>query len=136
MSTPVPVPRAAVALAPRERRVKDMLQRIEATVAELRHRHTAVTFQVVARTAGVSRTFLYENPEARKLIEVARERGEGASRPERHHGSEAETAWRERALNAEDRLKTRTRRSDDSAPAWASCSVRSATWRPAGRTSR
>lgn len=37
----------------------DMLQRIEATVAELRHRHTAVTFQAVARKAGVSRTFLY-----------------------------------------------------------------------------
>lgn len=78
MSAPASPPRTAAALAARERRVKDMLQRIEATVAELRHRHTAVTFQAVARKAGVSRTFLYENPEARSLIETARERGEGA----------------------------------------------------------
>ncbi|QNP70638.1 hypothetical protein IAG44_15130 [Streptomyces roseirectus] len=106
MSAPASPPRTAAALAARERRVKDMLQRIEATVAELRHRHTAVSFQAVARKAGVSRTFLYENPEARKLIETARERGEGAGRPERQHSSEAEVAWRERALNAEDGLKT------------------------------
>ncbi|MET7914264.1 DUF6262 family protein [Streptomyces avermitilis] len=54
----------------------------------MRHRHTAVTFQAVARKAGVSRAFLYENPEARNLIETARERREGAGRPERQHGSE------------------------------------------------
>ncbi|MFF0034255.1 DUF6262 family protein [Streptomyces avermitilis] len=113
-----------------------MLQRIEATVAELRHRHTAVTFQAVARKAGVSRAFLYENPEARNLIETARERREGAGRPERQHGSEVGAA----CVNARSTPKTgsrpHTRRSGDSAPAWASCSVRSATWRPAGRTSR
>ncbi|WP_406190919.1 DUF6262 family protein [Streptomyces sp. NBC_01017] len=77
-----------------------------ASCLSARESSTAVTFQAVARKTGVSRTFLYENPEARNLIETARERGEGAGRPERHRGSEAETAWHERVLNAEDGLKS------------------------------
>lgn len=51
MSAPASPLRTAADLASRERRVKDMLERIEATVAELRHRHTAGTFQAVARKA-------------------------------------------------------------------------------------
>ncbi|MFJ9968803.1 DUF6262 family protein [Streptomyces avermitilis] len=82
-----------------------MLKRVEATIAELTRRRTPVTFQAVARKAGVSRTFLYEHPEARQLVESARDRGDGRQRVDRQRESDAEAAWRERALNAEDGLK-------------------------------
>jgi chromosome segregation ATPase len=63
-----------------------------------------VTFPAVARQAGVSRTFLYENPEARALVEQAVHRT-GRPHTPADRDSEQETTWRERALNAEDALK-------------------------------
>jgi hypothetical protein len=53
----------------------------------------------------VSRTFLYDNPEARAAIATAMaEVGERRQRMLADHDSEQKT-WRERALNAKDALK-------------------------------
>ncbi len=70
----------------------------------LRRDKTPVTYPAVARRAGVSRTFLYENPDAHTLVLEAIT----ATARQRVHGPEAgaqqETSWRERALNSEDAL--------------------------------
>ncbi len=67
---------------------------------------TPVAVAAVARRADVSRTFLYDNPEARRIVEagaaqVAGRRAEG--RQTEHQALQA--TWRERALNSEDALK-------------------------------
>jgi predicted nucleic acid-binding Zn-ribbon protein len=64
-----------------------------------------VSFAAVARRAGVSRTFLYENPSARQQVSVAIERSGERRRfaDDRLHGEDQ--SWRERACNAEDALK-------------------------------
>lgn len=60
----------------------------------------------VARSADVSRTFLYDNPEARTAITAAMaQAGEHRSQILADQDSEREATWRERALNAEDALK-------------------------------
>jgi chromosome segregation ATPase len=60
----------------------------------------------VSRRAGVSRTFLYENPDARDAVATAiadadQRRGQALVEQDEQH----EATWRERALNAEDALK-------------------------------
>ncbi len=61
----------------------------------------------IARLAGVSRSFTYENAHARAVVDAAQNR----SRNEAHHqisarSTQQDASWRERALNAEDRLVT------------------------------
>ena len=78
--------------------------------------------------AVVSRTFLYENPDARALMEAAgtahtarRQRDQAAQ------DSKAEASWRERALNAEDALKAAHDENPRRAPASGSFPASSAT---------
>jgi chromosome segregation ATPase len=59
----------------------------------------------VARRAGVSRTFLYDNPEARAALATAVTGDNPPSRRRLVSPGEHEPTWRERALNAEDALK-------------------------------
>lgn len=65
----------------------------------------------VARGADVSRTFLYDNPEARRgeartvVAAAMAQAGEHRSEILADQDSEREVTWRERALNAEDALK-------------------------------
>jgi chromosome segregation ATPase len=63
----------------------------------------------VARRAAVSRTFLYDNPEARAAVATATATADDG-RPSRRRLTSTqdprEPDWRERALNAEDALKT------------------------------
>jgi Family of unknown function (DUF6262) len=66
MSTPTTPPTAA-AIAARRARTVQMLQRVRDTVQRMRREKAPVTCQAVARRAGVSRTFLYQNPDARAL---------------------------------------------------------------------
>ncbi|MEY9930754.1 hypothetical protein ABH926_005401 [Catenulispora sp. GP43] len=87
----------------------------------------------VARRADVSRTFLYDNHEAKQIIEAGTAQAAGR----RAEGREAEqqsmeASWREQALNSEDALKPRTPRSRASASRSPSSSARSANWTPAG----
>ncbi len=54
----------------------------------------------------VSRTFLYQIPDARALVTQAAAQGTGERvREQADHVDQQEASWRERALNAEDALK-------------------------------
>jgi chromosome segregation ATPase len=74
----------------------------------MRRDRAPISVAAIARRANVSRTFLYTNPDARNLLHLA------ASRADVPHAAGSETGgddpreapWRERALNAEEALKT------------------------------
>ncbi|MGA4844828.1 DUF6262 family protein [Streptomyces sp. G5(2025)] len=68
--------------------------------------HTPVTVAAVAPTARVSRTFLYQNQQARTLVEQAVRTSSSHPEPSnrRSHTQPTQPAWRERALNAEEAL--------------------------------
>lgn len=73
----------------------------------MRRDNTRITVRGLARRARVSRTFLYQNPEARRLVDEAvtisrTQRGADHQASRQRDGLSA--AWRERALNAEDAL--------------------------------
>jgi hypothetical protein len=60
----------------------------------------------VSRRASVSRTFLYENPEARNAVAAAiADADERRSHALVEQDEQHEATWRERALNAEEALK-------------------------------
>ncbi len=102
----VPEPRTAAALAARRRKTEAALQRVHQAIARLRREKAQVSFAAVARRSDVSRTFLYDNPEARAAVALAMaDAGRGRSRMLAEQDDEREAAWRERALNAEDALK-------------------------------
>lgn len=102
-----PETRTAAAVSANKHRAKAALQRVHQTLAELHRDRARVTVAAVARRADVSRTFLYDNPEARAALATAAaadgqppRRQLTAATPDEH-----EPTWRERALNAEDALK-------------------------------
>ncbi len=80
-----------------------MLQRVDQALRQMRREHARITVAAVARRADVSRTFLYQNDQARSLIATA-----AGDRPAAGQDSKpdpAEAGWRQRALNAEHELK-------------------------------
>lgn len=84
-----------------------MLDRIRDVLRQMRRERSRVTFAAVARRADVSRTFLYQNGEARRLVERAAESAACQTVKDRtEKAAHAEAAWRERALNAEEITKT------------------------------
>ncbi|WP_086803204.1 DUF6262 family protein [Streptomyces caniscabiei] len=102
----VPSPRTAAALASRRRRTEVAIQRVHDAIARLRREKAPVNVAAVARSADVSRTFLYDNPEARAAVATAMaETGERRGQLLADQADEHEATWRERALNAEDALK-------------------------------
>jgi len=106
MSEQIPPPRTAAALAARRQATQVKVDQVRCTIAELRRQKSPVTVAAVVRRASVSRTFLYENPDARTLVADAV--GQAAAAQDRTGArldSQNETPWRERALNAEDALK-------------------------------
>ena len=99
-------PRTAAALAARHRDTQAALGRVRDTIARLRREKTPVSVAAVARRAGVSRTFLYTNPDAKTAVaEAIREAGDQHRRLLVEADDSREATWRERALNAEDALK-------------------------------
>jgi chromosome segregation ATPase len=101
-----PAPRTGAALAARHRATQAALGRVCDTIARLRREKTPVSVAVVARRAGVSRTFLYTNADAKTAVSKAiREAGARRSRLLTGADDSREATWRERALNAEDALK-------------------------------
>ncbi|MGX1759945.1 DUF6262 family protein [Streptomyces lydicus] len=99
-------PRTAAALAARRRKTETALQRVREAITRLRREKAKVSVAAVARRADVSRTFLYDNSEARITVATAMaEAGERRSRMLAEQDDEREATWRERALNAEDALK-------------------------------
>jgi hypothetical protein len=98
--------RTAAAIEARRRATEHKLQQVGPAITELRRRKMTVTYPAVARRAGVSRTFLYENPNARALMEAAGTANTAPrQRDQAEQDSQAEASWRERALNAGDALK-------------------------------
>ena len=101
-----PGPRTAAALAARRRATNAAVHRVRDALTRLRREKTQVTVAAIARRANVSRTFLYDNPEARAAIVSAID--EAADRRQQtlaDHDDKREATWRERALNAEEGLK-------------------------------
>ena len=85
---------------------QDKLQRIREALQRLRQQQAQVTYPAVAQRAGVSRTFLYQNPDAQALMAAAITTHTATRRQLQAAGdAQAEASWRERALNAEDALK-------------------------------
>ena len=100
-------PRTAAALAARRRTTKDAVRRVEDAITRLRRDRSTVSVAAVARRANVSRTFLYDNPEARAAVCVAiAEAGQRRAQMIADDDGAREATWRERALNAEDALRT------------------------------
>lgn len=107
MTTPtVAQPRTAAAQAARRSNTQAALGRVHDAISRLRWEKLPVTVAAVSRRAGVSRTFLYENSEARSAVAAAiadadQRRGQALADLD----DEREATWRERALNAEDARK-------------------------------
>ncbi|WP_445283100.1 DUF6262 family protein [Streptomyces sp. DSM 118148] len=64
-------PRTAAALAARRRKTENALERVHQAIARHRREKTQVSVAAVARRADVSRTFLYDNAEARAAVAAA-----------------------------------------------------------------
>jgi small-conductance mechanosensitive channel len=98
--------RTAAAIEARRHATGQKLGQVRDAIAWLRRSKTPVTYPAVARRAGVSRTFLYDNPDARALMQAAGTAHTAQrQRDQAGQDSRAEASWRERALNAEDALK-------------------------------
>jgi hypothetical protein len=99
-------PRTAAALAARRSSTQAALGRVHDAISRLRKEKSPLSVAAVGRRAGVSRTFLYSNPEARSAVAAAiadadERRGQALADLDDQH----DATWRERALNAEDALK-------------------------------
>lgn len=98
-------PRTAAALAARRRHTQAALDRMHDAITRLRKENAPVSVAAVARRAAVSRTFLYTNDDAKVAIarassKVQRDAAGAQANDDR------DASWRERALNAEQALKT------------------------------
>jgi polyhydroxyalkanoate synthesis regulator phasin len=99
--------RTAAAIEARRRATGQKLRQVQDAITELRRRKMPVTYPAVARRAGVSRTFLYENTEARALIREAISKSAGQrAQAQADADDQIDRSWRERALNAEAALTT------------------------------
>jgi predicted RNase H-like nuclease (RuvC/YqgF family) len=99
--------RTAAAIASRRRRSETAVQRVRDTITALHREQSRITVAALARRAGVSRTFVYDNPEARAAVTAALADTDQQRR--NLHATPADgpqAGWRERALNAEDALKS------------------------------
>ena len=98
--------RTAAAIEARRHATEQKLHQVRGAIAELRRHKTPLTYPAVAGRAGVSRTFLYENPDARALVSEAIMKAAGQrAQAFAEADAQQESSWRERALNAEDVLK-------------------------------
>jgi Family of unknown function (DUF6262) len=99
-------PRTAAALAARRRTTHDAVRRVHDTIARIRREKAQISVAAIARRAGVSRTFLYDNPQTRTAVATAMaEAGQHRTQTLAKLDDEHEATWRQRALNAEDALK-------------------------------
>jgi hypothetical protein len=98
-------PRTAAALAARRRKTETALERVHEAIARLRREKAQVSVAAVARRADASRTFLYDNPEARAAVVAAMTAAGERRTLMLANDDEHEATWRERALNAEEVLK-------------------------------
>ena len=132
-STPAPGSRTAAATDARRRYAQDALGRVRGAIKQIKREKAQPSVAAVARRAGVSRSFIYDNPEARAAVSAAlAEAGERRVQLLSEADDPRESTWRERALNAEDALKTAYAEITAQRPASAPSSARSATSKPSG----
>jgi hypothetical protein len=94
------------ALAARRRGTEAALGRVQEAITRIRREKTQASIAAISRRAGVSRTFLYSNPDARAAVAAAiTQAGDQRTRNLAAQDDEREATWRERALNAEGALK-------------------------------
>jgi hypothetical protein len=98
--------RTAAAIQARRGRTEQLVQRVRTTLAQMRRDHMEIDLTAVARHAGVSRTFLYQNAEAKNLLAEAKKAGKTMTPSlNRTRPADPDGPWKNRALNAEDALK-------------------------------
>ena len=99
-------PRPEQAIDARRREATTKVASVEKAVKLLGRTGAPITRSAVAQLAGVSRSFTYENDQARALIAAAQTRtlARAETRPETLTAQQ-EASWRERALNAEDQMR-------------------------------
>jgi len=101
-----PHPRTAAAIQARRHDTEHKLQRVREAITVLRRQKAPITPAALARRAEVSRTFLYDNTDARALVANAITHANGQrARDQTEQDAQQNASWRERALNAEDALK-------------------------------
>ncbi|MDP9074491.1 MAG: DUF6262 family protein [Actinomycetota bacterium] len=100
-------PRPEQAIDARRRDTAAKVAAVEKAVNLLGRTGTPMTRAGVSKLAGVSRSFTYENEQARTVIATAQSRTQanGDGRMETVTAQQ-EASWRERALNAEDQART------------------------------
>jgi chromosome segregation ATPase len=99
--------RTAAAATAKRRRSDAAVQRVRDAIAAIAREKARVAVAAVARRANVSRTFIYDNPQARAVVAAALTDADHQPQQLRPAGDDGQQAlWRERALNAEDALKT------------------------------
>jgi len=91
--------RTAAATSARRRAAQASLGRVRDAIRQARREKAQPSVAAVARRAGVSRSFIYDNPEAGAVP------GERRVQLLAEQDDQREATWRERALNAEDALK-------------------------------
>lgn len=99
-------PRPERAIDARRRDATAKIASVEKTVKLLGRTGAPVTRAAVSKLAGVSRSFTYENEQARSIIAAAQARMQARveAQPETVTAQQ-EAAWRERALNSEDEVR-------------------------------
>lgn len=90
----------------RQRAIKTMLEQLEATLRQMQRERALITIAAAARRARVSRSFIYQNPQARQLVaQAAKATAETRADDVAHKAEQVEAAWKDRALNSEDGIK-------------------------------
>lgn len=120
--------RTAAAILARPQYAAGMLRDVQDALRNLRRNRARITFRSIAARAGVSRTFLYENPDARRQVDdtiatANQERRVAVIEPD----NQAQASWREHALNAEDALTAANRKFSRSSSScrrsWPNCAT-------------
>src|ERR1700728_1658085 len=94
------VPQTAAANQARRQRTEEKLLRVATAISHLQRRKLPVTYPAIASRAGVSRTFLYDNPAARDLVAAAITRARGQRQQDvADRDAQTEASWQQRALN-------------------------------------
>lgn len=94
------------AIDARRRAAAAKVDSVEKAVKLLGRTGGPITRASVAKLAGVSRSFTYENPQARASIAAAQDRAMASAHAQAETATaEQEASWRARALNAEDALR-------------------------------
>lgn len=100
-----PHPRTTAALLARRQDTEAKLDRVREAITVLRRQKAPISTAALARRAAVSRTFLYENTDARALVaDAVTHATRQRARDQTEHDAQQEASWRERALNAENAL--------------------------------